>query len=101
MRVKTPWIVALKESRETRVSDSPMPTTVQLDLTPKEIQDSSYKAVCDMIHFVDPLSCPIEHDEVVPVDQLTDARADSSIDQGPMASRYLPQCVWAYQVCAV
>lgn len=47
MRVKTPWIVALKESRETCVSDNPMSTTVQLDLTPKEIQDSSYRAVCD------------------------------------------------------
>lgn len=47
MRVKTPWIDALKESREARVSGNiPMPTTVKLDLTPKKIQESSYKAVC-------------------------------------------------------
>ncbi|CAG8947943.1 unnamed protein product [Penicillium salamii] len=46
MRVKTPWIDALKESREARVSENiQMPTTVKLDLTPKEIQESSYKAI--------------------------------------------------------
>ncbi|KAJ5340107.1 hypothetical protein N7541_009231 [Penicillium brevicompactum] len=50
MRVKTPWIDALKESREARLSENvPMPATVKLDLTPKEIQESSYKAILPLI----------------------------------------------------
>jgi hypothetical protein len=49
MRVKTPWIEALTQSREaareSKAGVSP-PTPVKPDLTPKKMSDSYYSAVC-------------------------------------------------------
>lgn len=94
MRVKTPWIDALNESREPRVSASSlMSTPMQLDLTPKEIQDSAYKAVCVLIHSfllnIPSIMCRSCADTI---------RTDSSTDKRSMASGYLSQCLWAYPV---
>jgi hypothetical protein len=49
MRVKTPWIEALTQSREAaRESKAGVPpaTPVKPDLTPKKMSDSYYSAVC-------------------------------------------------------
>lgn len=51
MRVKTPWIDALTQSREAEKND-PQQTrqTVKPDLTPKKMSDSYYSAVCISFH---------------------------------------------------
>jgi hypothetical protein len=49
MRVKTPWIDALTQSREAaRESTEGLPpaTPVKPDLTPKKMSDTYYSAVC-------------------------------------------------------
>lgn len=47
MRVKTPWIDALTQSREAQKA-GPQETaqSVKPDLTPKKMSDSYYSAVC-------------------------------------------------------
>lgn len=51
MRVKTPWIDALTQSRESEKND-PQQTrqTIKPDLTPKKMSDSYYSAVCISFH---------------------------------------------------
>lgn len=49
MRVKTPWIEALTQSREAARESRegvPPPTPVKPELTPKKMSDSYYSAVC-------------------------------------------------------
>lgn len=45
MRVKTPWIDALKKQREEAKSQKAPTSTAEPDLTPKKMSDSYYSAV--------------------------------------------------------
>ena len=48
MRVKTPWIDALTQSREAQKADPQQSSrqNIMPDLTPKKMSDSYYSAVC-------------------------------------------------------
>ena len=80
MRVRTPWIEALRQSRESSSPNSMSPPEpVKPDLTPKRMSDSYFRCVC--LSF-DDLHSWLNH------------HSDTASSSGPMAARHLRQLFW-------
>lgn len=78
MRVRTPWIEALRKSRKTGSQSAAVATDpVKPDLTPKKMSDSYFKFVCIVLKAAD--------------SRNTDPSVDSPPSSGSLAARYLCQ----------
>ena len=89
MRVKTPWIDALTQSREAeRDSQNGVQASqsVKPDVTPKKMSESYYSAVC------------IPYLEIFQLLILTVCDIDFAFGTGQMASGYLSKRLWPYSV---
>jgi hypothetical protein len=93
MRVKTPWIDALTQSREAAKAGSQenAAKAIKPDLTPKKMSDSAYSAVCYSSLWG--LGLIVRR-------MLTTDIIGFAIGSRQVAFGFLPQLLRAYQVCS-